>query len=87
MVRAGPDSPWRLRSVRPGRVLGPLELDFEALHPDLITVHRLDGRLRRGRVVETHEAWDMRKNNRSKVSSSSSIARHLTKRSLGSKVC
>ncbi len=42
--------------VGPAGLLGPLQLDLEPLHADLEAVHGLDGRLRRRRVVEAHEA-------------------------------
>ena len=38
-------------------VLGTLQLHLEPLHADLKPVHRLDGCLCAGRVVETHKAW------------------------------
>ena len=45
----------RASLVGPGRVLGPLQLHLEPLHAHLEAVHRLNGRLSRRRVVETHE--------------------------------
>lgn len=43
-------------SVGPVGILRPLQLDFEALHANLETVHGLDGSLGAGRIVETHKA-------------------------------
>lgn len=43
-------------SVGPVGIFGPLQLDFEALHPNLEAIHGLDGGLSAGRIVETHEA-------------------------------
>lgn len=46
---------WAWRLVGSGRLLGALELHFQPLRADLETVHRVDRRLRRRRVVERHE--------------------------------
>lgn len=43
-------------SVGVSRIFGPLQLHFEPLHADLEAVHGLDGGLRAGWVVKTHEA-------------------------------
>lgn len=52
-MEAGPT--WA-PSVGPVGILRPLQLDFEALHANLETVHGLDGGLGTGWIVETHKA-------------------------------
>lgn len=49
------------RSVRTVGIFGPFELHLQSFHANLEAVHRLDGRLSAGRVVETYKPCDDRK--------------------------
>ena len=55
-----PEAPYKLidRLVRSVGVLGPFELNFESLHSNLEAIHRLNGRLSTGRIVETDKTYD-----------------------------
>ena len=43
-------------SVWPAGILGPLQLNLEAFHSNLESIHGLDGCLGAGRIVETDES-------------------------------
>lgn len=57
-IRAGEGGDPSLGSVGFAVVLGALQLDLQPLHPNLETVHGLNGSLRRHRIVVTDEPWE-----------------------------
>ena len=51
----------RNRSIRPVGVFRSFQLHFEPFHADLETVHGLNGSLGAGRIVETDETWQKKR--------------------------